>query len=227
MLTALDSWDLGQTWGTFVKGTFHGVLAGVEIQKSGDDLQRYEELVDISQPDVVIETGTRAGGSALWFHRVLGLEVITIDIAPAFQKLGSPRAEPPYTGPGISWLRGSSIDPAIVSNVLPMIRGKRVMVSLDSDHHSAHVQAEVATWAQFVSPGCYLVVEDACFDLFNRAGQPDWARVGGNKIPEYGGTLDALEKSGIEESREFWRDTSLEGITPISHSPCGWWRKYE
>ena len=184
MLRPLPSWDLGQTWATFTKGTFHTEIAGVEVQKSGYDLARYQELVEDSAPDLVIETGTRAGGSALYFHRVLGLEVITIDIAPAFQKIGSPRAEPPYQGPGIAWLRGSSISDNTIRQVLPMVGDKRVMVSLDSDHHSAHVQAEIATWAPFVTPGCYLVVEDACFDLFHRAGQPVWARVGGSKMPE-------------------------------------------
>lgn len=232
MLSPLSNWDLGQTWGTFAKGTFHGSLGGVEIQKSGDDLARYEEIIDISQPDIIVETGTRAGGSALWFHRALGLQVVTIDVAPAFQKLGSPRAEPPYQGPGIEWVRGSSINPGVVGDVLPLLKGKRVMVSLDSDHHSVHVQAEIATWAPLVTPGCYMVVEDACFDLFARAGYPDWARVGGDRIPEYGGALDAMEKQGLGQrvhvdGRSFWRDESVEGITPISHSPCGWWRKHE
>lgn len=220
LLSPLPSWDMLQTHDTFVTGTFHGVVGGVEIQKSDDDLLRYTELVDISQPDIVIETGTRAGGSALWFQRALGLQVISIDIAPQFT-----RGEP--SGPGISFMRGSSIDPAIVNNVLPLIQGKRVMVSLDSDHHSPHVQAEMATWGPLVSPGCYMVVEDACFDAFAREGFASWARIGGSRIPEYGGPLDAIEKSLIHFGEMWWRDESLEGRTPISHSPVGWWRKHE
>lgn len=214
------SWDLGQTWGTFTKGTFHGMTRGVEVQKCDDDLLRYENLIESSQPDIVIETGTRAGGSALWFHD-LGLQVVSIDVEPQFTR-GAP-----YSGPGISWMRGSSIDPAVVNNVLPMLSGKRVMVSLDSDHHSPHVMAEMAIWSEFVTPGCYMVVEDACFDLFDRAGQPDWARVGGSKIPELGGTLHAIEKSGIGQSSQWARDTFLEDITSISHSPVGFWRKHD
>jgi cephalosporin hydroxylase len=223
MLNPLSSWDLGKTWGTFTSGTFHGEIAGVEVQKSDDDLDRYRELVEISQPDVVIETGTRAGGSALWFHKVLGLQVITIDIAPQWG-IG----QPPYNGPGIEWISGlSSIRDAVVDRVLPLISGKRAMVSLDSDHHSSHVQAEMAIWGPLVTPGCYMVIEDACFDAFDEFGQPDWARVGGHKIPEIGGPLDALRKSGIEHSSVWWRDEALEGLTDISHSPCGWWRKHE
>lgn len=220
-LSPVGTWSLDQTWATFTSGTFHGVTKGAEIQKSDDDLSRYTDLIEATQPDLVIETGTRAGGSALWFH-ASGLQVVTIDVAPQFTKSAG---GPPYRGPGIEWIRGSSITDSVVNQVLPLLSGKRVMVSLDSDHHSAHVQAEIALWAQFVTPGCYLVVEDACFDFFDRAGFPERARVGGSKIPEFGGTLDALEKSGLAQSSQWDRDTFLEGITPISHSPTGFWRK--
>lgn len=222
-LQPVPTWSAEQTRDTFSNGTFHDVIGGVEIQKSADDLQRYRELVEISQPDIVIETGTRAGGSALWFHRELNLQVVTIDVRPQFLKKGGP----PYRGPGIEWMVGSSIVDHVVNAALTHLGGKRVMVSLDSDHHSPHVQAEMSIWGQFVSPGCYMVVEDGCFDMFHRLGNSDHARVGGQRIPEYGGPLDAIEKSGIALSSEWWRDESLEALTPISHSPVGWWRKHD
>lgn len=213
----VQSWDIAATNQTFVDGTFHGVVMGVEIQKCDDDLLRYRDAVEYSRPDVIIETGTRAGGSALWFHKELGLEVISIDVSPQFT-----RGEP-YRGPGIQWIRGSSIDLGVVKHVLPLITGKRVMVSLDADHHSPHVQAEMATWAPYVSPGCYLVVEDGCFDMFHRSGMPDRARIGGSKIPEIGGPMHAIERSSIAMSYGWARDEDLEALTPVSHSPGGWW----
>ncbi len=227
-LSPLSNWDLEATWATFTNGTFHGVIAGLEIQKSADDLERYRELVEISQHDIVVETGTRAGGSALWFQRELGLQVVSIDIAPQFT-----RGAPDTGGmgrPGVEFIVGGSIDPVVVERVLPMLRGKRVMVSLDSDHHSVHVQKEMAIWSEFVTPGCYMVVEDACFDLFARSGHPDRARVGGSMIPEQGGALDAIERllaMPTHMASMFWRDEYLENITPVSHSPMGWWRKHE
>lgn len=223
MLEPLPGWDLAETWDTFPSGTFHGRIRGVEIQKSDHDLARYRRLAEISQPEIVIEAGTRQGGSALWFHHELGVEVVSIDVAPQWGSVG-----PPYRGPGIEWLTGhSSTSGAVVRAVLPLVEGKRVMVSLDSDHHSPHVLAEMAVWAPLVSPGCYLVVEDGCFDVFNAYGQPDWARLGGQNIPEVGGPLHALRTSGIAASGVFLRDESLEGLTAVSHSPCGWWRRQE
>ena len=228
-LKPVVNWDLGKTLETFRSGNFHGVYRGVELQKSDDDLQRYAELVDISQPDLVIETGTRAGGSALWFKHELDLQVVTIDLmAPAGR--GSTPVSLRGSEPGLEVVKGSSISLDVVNHVRPFLEGKRVMVSLDADHHSPHVQAEIATWAEFVSPGCYLVVEDACFDLFARAGLTDEARIGGGKIPEYGGALDAIERTlgmPTHVSQQFERDTSLEAISPVSHSPVGWWRRHD
>ncbi len=227
-LTPVPNWDLEATWATFQHGTFHGVIAGLEIQKSADDLERYRWLVDTSQPDIVIETGTRAGGSAVWFQRELGLQVISIDRSPQFT-----RGVPQVTGlgkPGIKFILGDSADPAMMSQVLPDLRGKRVMVSLDADHHSVHVQREIALWSEVVSPGCFLVVEDGCFDLFARAGHGERARVGGSRIPEVGGALAAIERTlgpGGVYADSFWRDESIEAITPVSHSPVGFWRKHD
>lgn len=215
-LMPLPSWDSEATWATFESGLYHGEIAQVEVQKCDDDLDRYRELVDISQPDIVVETGTRAGGSALFF-RSLGLQVVTIDTSPQFGD------RPPVVGPGIDWVTGSSIGDDVWSRVVPQLVGKRVMVSLDSDHHSAHVQAEIVLWGPMVSPGCYLVVEDACFEMW----EPVRARRGGYQIPEFGGPLDAIRKQLDHPNGAFWRDEMLESLTPVSHSPVGWWRKHD
>ena len=222
-LLPLATWDSAATWETFGNGTFHGVIAGVEIQKCADDLDRYNELIEISQPDLVIETGTRRGGSALWF-RSMGLQVITIDLEDNAGD-DAQRARPQDYN--IHYIRGHSsvnLGADRMSAIQAICRGKRIMVSLDSDHHSAHVEQEIALWSRFVSPGCYLVVEDACFDMWIRDA-PGQARVGGSRIPEEGGPLTAIQNSrGLLQRRAFWRDTELEGLTSISHSPCGWWR---
>lgn len=239
----VSTWSSIGTWATFPNQTFRNDYMGVQVQKCEQDLERYRELVDISQPDIVIETGSRDGGSALWFNQELDLQVVSIDIVrPNLDKLPIRRNHA-----GIEFLVGSSISDWVFETLLKHIRGKRVMVSLDSDHHSSHVQAEIARLGALVSKGCYLVVEDACFDVWAREGKLDQARVGGSKIPEFGGPLDAIEKQLLDPrtrrafrpeqqidpieqipgqmSRHFWRDTELEGLTPISHSPCGWWRR--
>jgi cephalosporin hydroxylase len=218
-LQPLPSWDSEATWRTFEDGNFHGVYRGAELQKSDDDLDRYTELVQISHPDVIIETGTRYGGSALWFRHELGLDVITIDIEPKIDQR--------HDLLGITSIRGSSQDLLLAARVIKQLRedkGVRVMVSLDADHHADMVDVETALWADAVSPGCYLVIEDACFDMWS----PERARVGGAQIPERGGPLHSINRcADWLRGRSFWRDEAVEALSTVSHSPCGWWRRGE
>lgn len=220
-LEPLPSWDSEKTWATFEEGSFHGYIRGTEVQKSPDDLERYRELVEASEPDLIIETGTRAGGSALYFTYELGLDVITIDKNPQWRTRGAP----PDLGGWIDWVIGGSTDQWVLEHVRTRVERfshQRIMVTLDSDHHAAHVEQEIRMWAPLVTEGCYLVVEDACFDMW----EPDRARVGGGRIPEEGGPLVAINNSRtLLRQLGFRRDVSLEGFSPVSHSPVGWWRR--
>lgn len=213
----LGSWDVEETWRTFESGEFKQEYRGLELQKSQPDLDRYRALYDISRPDLIIETGTRYGASALWFRHELRVEVITIDVAP--------QIKPKHVGPGLESIRGSSISDWVLEILFKRVAGKRVMVSLDADHHSPHVQAEIIRLGALVTPGCYMVVEDACFDLFDQCGRPERAKVGGSLIPAVGGPLDAIEKTALDKSHIWDRDVDIEGMDSISHSPCGWWRR--
>ena len=223
-IAPLGNWSSEGTWATFATGRFHTWVNGVELQKCDDDLDRYAELIEISQPDLVIEAGTRQGGSALWF-RDLGLQVITIDRDKDAGRAA--RMARPHDW-GIHYIAGDSADlsPDVITAMNAICAGKRVMVSLDSDHHADHVLREIKAWWSWVSPGCYLVVEDGCFEQWDE----DRARVGGVQIPERGGPLRAVNQwmASIDPShQQFWRDEALEGSTPISHSPGGWWRRHE
>jgi cephalosporin hydroxylase len=128
---------------------------GVPCIKSPLDMWVYQEIVHETKPTLIVETGTYLGGSALYFASLLDLQgegqVVTIDIA---------EIQPGYPAhPRITYLSGSSVDPAIVSQIP---EAERVMVVLDSDHSADHVLAELEAYGPLVSPGCYLVVEDTC-----------------------------------------------------------------
>jgi cephalosporin hydroxylase len=221
MIEPLPGWSFEQSWSSFDEGWFQQVYEGRALQKMPQDLWRYHAARMAAKPTLIIETGTRQGGSALWFRRELDIKVISIDTAPAWSR----KAPEPIVA-GVTFIRGSSTDNSVFCQVAEMVEGERVMVSLDSDHHKDHVKAEIDRYRALVSPGCHLVVEDAIFDM---AVAQD-ARRGGVRIPEEGGALAAIQQSGLDAYFEFGgtryeRDTQIEGLYPESHSPCGWWKR--
>lgn len=142
---------------------------GYQVCKNPMDLWSYQELLFLHRPDLVIETGTAYGGSALYLAKCMemwGGKVISIDIAD------SPLPKPVH--PAVTCLRGSSVDEKIVQQVRDEIERRSwisdldtlvkqpptVMVILDSDHSKQHVAQELELYSPLVSKDSYLVVED-------------------------------------------------------------------
>lgn len=139
---------------------------GVPVLKHPCDLWVMQEILHDVRPDLVIETGTFRGGSALFYAETLtGINngrVVTIDVKD--------EADLAMTGHGrITRLHGSSVSPEILDIVGDLdrltkadvlARGGKTLVVLDSDHSYDHVLAELRAYAPLVSEGSYLVVED-------------------------------------------------------------------
>jgi cephalosporin hydroxylase len=166
--------------------------------KTWEDLHRYRRVIHESRPTVVIECGTYKGGSALWFQRQ-GPQVITIDNSPQWES-------PVYT---IQVVEGNSCAPSTAERVSRFLwSDDRVMVSLDSDHGSAHVAREIKLWAPFVTSGCYLVVEDG---IVRWLGAPS-------------GPIEAIEDALVDNA-DFERDEEIENLFEVTMCPMGWWRR--
>ena len=131
---------------------------GAQALKNPLDLWVYQEIMFETRPELVLETGTYRGGSAFFLASICDLlgagEVVSIDIEPL-------RDDYP-AHPRVTYLGGrSSTDPEVVAEVRGRAREKRTLVVLDSDHSQAHVEAELAAYADLVPVGCYLIVEDS------------------------------------------------------------------
>src|SRR5687768_873925 len=115
---------------------------GSHVLKCPLDLWVYQELLVATRPDVVVETGTKFGGSALFLATIFDLighgRVITIDIDPVEGRPQHPR---------IDYLLGSSIDSDVIANVTRSVGDDRAMVILDSNHYSAHVYREMVAYS--------------------------------------------------------------------------------
>lgn len=123
----------------------HTEYKGIQLLKYTTDLWRYKEIIEESQPNLIIETGTLKGGSALYFNDISNARVVTIDIEDQVDN----------KHPAIEYLVGDSLEHNIKTK-----RHKRIMVILDSNHNKDHVLAELKKYAPLVTKGCYLVTED-------------------------------------------------------------------
>src|SRR5688572_11540734 len=141
---------------------------GHHVLKCPLDLWVYQELLVRTRPDVVIETGTKFGGSALYVAMLLDQighgHLITIDTEA---QPNCPRHD------RITYVSGSSIDPVVISQVRENVGAQRAMVLLDSNHHADHVYQELIAYSPLVPQGNYLVVEDT-----NVNGHPAYPQFG-------------------------------------------------
>jgi cephalosporin hydroxylase len=197
--------DRGGTW----QRTF---WMGVATEKLPLDMWIYQEILHFLRPDFILETGTRHGGSALFFCQMMDLivgidgpcEVITVDITMP--------ANPPQHR-RLTYLTGSSVDAAIVEDVRRRAAGKKsVLVVLDSDHARDHVLAEMRAYHELVTPGSYMIVEDS-----NVNGHPVW--------PQHGpGPMEAIA-AFMAENGDFVIDKKAEKFL-FTFNPSGYlWKK--
>jgi cephalosporin hydroxylase len=180
---------------------------GVEALKCPFDLWIYQEILHELRPDVIIETGTARGGSALFLGTMLDLlnagHLYSIDIVR--------RPEWP-THPRVTYLTGSSTSSPIVDEVRRRIAGaSRVMVILDSDHKKDHVFEELRLYSPFVTKGSYLIVEDT-----NVNGRPVFPGFG----PGPGEAVDEF----LAKHPSFVRDASRERFF-LTFNPGGYLRR--
>ena len=135
---------------------------GIETLQNPLDVWVTQEILFEVKPQLVVETGTYRGGSALLWATLLApidadARVLTID----WKDLRSPQAiAHPLFASHVTFLRGSSTDPAIVARVAERAKGLRTVFILDSDHREQHVLAELRAYAPLVSAGSYLIVQD-------------------------------------------------------------------
>jgi cephalosporin hydroxylase len=127
-------------------------------------------VVAAVRPGWIVETGTKFGGSAIFFASLLeglGLEdsgVITVDIERtprAAEVLATHRLRARIKAA----LVADAAAPETVAEIRQIIdaRPGPVLVFLDDWHDGEHVYQEMAQYAEQVTPNSYLIVADTVF----------------------------------------------------------------
>jgi len=179
---------------------------GSKCLKCPLDLWVYQEIISDLKPDIIIETGTYKGGSALFLASICDLLGKGITITIDIEKQITPKHE------RIKYVIGSSTDKQIINEIKYLINNKEsIMVILDSDHSKEHVLKELKIYSEFVSVSSYLIVEDT-----NINGHP--------VLPNFGsGPMEAVDEF-LKNNISFIRDKNKEKYF-LSFNPRGFLRR--
>jgi cephalosporin hydroxylase len=192
---------------------------GVPVIQLPEDLMTMQAVIHRVRPDVIVETGTAHGGSAIFYASMLELlgggRVVSVDVEIRPHNRRAIESHP--LGNRVLLIEGSSIAAATARQVRDAIRsGARVLVALDSNHSRAHVAQELEHYAPLVTPGSYLIVFDGVMkDLADApSGRAEWAT---------DNPLAAMDEF-LADHPEFERDSEIVPY-PVTHCPGGFLRR--
>jgi cephalosporin hydroxylase len=180
---------------------------GFQTLKTPTDLWIYQELIVEVRPDLVIESGTYKGGSALFLAGICELighgRVVSIDPVEYEDRPRHPR---------VTYMVGSSVDAAIAEQLRNMVpAGGQCLVILDSDHRKDHVRNELDIYSPLIGVGGYIIVEDT-----NVNGHP--------VLPDFGpGPMEAVDEF-LATNPDFQADRTREKFG-LTFNPRGYLRR--
>lgn len=189
---------------------------GIPCFKFPFDAWNLQEIIYDIQPDVIIETGTAYGGSAVFMASILEMigngVVVTIDTNDKYiinidndiaRILWSKRVRP---------IIGDSVSKEVLKEVETFLQSDTIcLVLLDSWHRKEHVLKELLLYNKYVTLGSYIIVEDT--------------HVNGNPVPwKWGaGPMEAV-KEFLQSNTNFKSDLSKEKFI-ITCNPQGYLKR--
>lgn len=175
---------------------------GVRMLQYPTDLMTYQELLYEVKPDVVIETGTYKGGLTLYLATVLDQindhgKVVTVDLhEDEWLETLSTKPIKSRIKDRIIFIKGNSVEQAVHDRIANLVKGKRVVVILDSDHRMPHVLREIQMYSPYVTKNSYLVVNDTHLD------GTKWVDGGPGPMTAIREFLDDNEQFVIDQSKQ-------------------------
>lgn len=180
---------------------------GIPTHKNPFDAWIYQQIIVAMRPDVIVEIGTKYGGSALYLAHLCDLlghgQVISVDNHHGFLRPG------PGQHPRVTLLLADACEafPQVRAMIAP---GARVLVIEDSSHTYENTLAVLRTYSTLTRPGDYFIVEDSiCHHGLALGPDP--------------GPYEAIE-AFVQENADFEVDRSQEALF-ITWNPKGFLRR--
>ena len=202
------------------KFTYQFNWLGIPIIQMPTDILVFQEIIWTTKPDLIIETGVARGGSVnFWASmqdlcgidgRVIGIDIDIREHARA-AILNSKYSDK------ITLIESDSVDKSIKSKIEKFTSSHtKTMVILDSNHTHEHVLQELLIYADYVSPGCYLVVLDTMTEFIKKPLDRQW----GPGDNPYTAVQEFMKNNGT-----FALDADYEKRSLLTLAPSGFWRK--
>jgi len=134
---------------------------GIKTIKNVLDAWICQEIIHEVRPEIIIEIGSLEGGFTLYLSHLLDIlgqgKVISLDIDRTYWSVQHPR---------IIEITGDSASEEIISRVYDLCENKKTMLIHDGNHEEEHVFKDLQSYADLISIGSYIVVEDGLVDVF-------------------------------------------------------------
>ena len=213
--------------------SYHFEWLGRPIMQHPQDILGLQQLLWGIKPDVVIETGIARGGSLIFYASILelislcggpkGAKVIGIDIDirehNKIEILNHPMSK------RIKMIEGSSIDPAMVSDIKNLVKKEdKVLICLDSNHTHDHVLKELELYTPLVTRDSYCVVFDTIVEDMPENAYPnrDWGKGDNPKTAVHQFLKEDKLRNG---ETQFEIDKMVENQLMITATPGGFLRR--
>lgn len=176
---------------------------GSKVLKPPFDWLVMQDIIQETRPPLIIEIGSFEGGFALWMAHLteamsLGTRIVGLDITDRPTKVNHPR---------ITWVIGDATTDQVFRKVEELAENRRGMVIEDSDHKQHTTRKLLEMYYKFVSPGCYLVVEDTVCECLS--------------LPPFPGPLPAVRDFIQQHGDQFVIDRSREKYI-LTYNPMGY-----
>jgi len=184
---------------------------GVKILKNPLDCWIYQEILWEVKPERIVEIGSLAGGSTLFFCHMLDIlgRGLVVSVERDRSHFGVRHRR-------LKQVTGDCAEPAVRRRVEKLCRSRRTLVIHDADHTREAVLRDLRAYADLVTPGSYFIVEDGVVDVFDPRAT---TRLGWERPGPLAATREFVREDG-----RFVVDAARERYL-ITYNPAGFLKR--